>query len=181
MGEEINDSDLLLELKAGRECAFDYIFRKYFRSLCAQAYSYVNDYDQAQSLVQECFIKLWESRDSVDKIKSLSSYLAFMVRNKCIDYIRKDKSLRLLHEKVVENTDSIGSDDHLLASEFEENLIIALATLPERSRLAFEYSRFENLTYKEIAKEMEISVKGVEALISRALKSLCAELKDYLP
>ena len=65
--------------------------------------------------------------------------------------------------------------------EFEEKLVVVLSNLPERCRIAFEYSRFENLTYPEIAEKMGISVKAVEALISRALKTLRIELKEYLP
>ena len=80
---------LLQELQKGQERAFDYIFRKYYKALCAQANAYVKDLDKAQSLVQECFIKLWENRANSDKINNLPSYLAFMVRNRCVDYIRK--------------------------------------------------------------------------------------------
>lgn len=175
-------SDFLIsELQNGQENAFDYIFRKYFKALCAQANLYINDLDKAQSLVQDCFIKLWENRENASTIKNLSSYLSFMVRNHCIDYLRKTKSLKALHENAQKETALIDSEDVLFNSEFEEKLIVVLAELPERSRMAFEYSRFENLTYKEIAKKMGISVKAVEALISRALRTLRIELKDYLP
>lgn len=172
---------LLLELQNGQERAFDYIFRKYFKALCAQANVYVNDLDKAQSLVQDCFIKLWINRKEAGNIKNLSSYLTFMVRNQCIDHIRKTKSLKILHENAETETEIEDSEDLLNSHEFEEKLVLILAALPERSRMAFEYSRFENLSYKEIAAKMDISIKGVEALVSRALKTLRKELKDYLP
>jgi RNA polymerase sigma-70 factor (ECF subfamily) len=180
-GEKNTIDFLMFELQNGQERAFDYIFRKYFKALCAQANSYVNDIDKAQSLVQDCFVKLWINRESAGGIKNLPSYLAFMVRNQCVDYLRKTKSLQNLHEEAQKETTETYAEDSIFKSDFEEKLIIVLSELPERSRMAFEYSRFENLTYKEIADKMGISVKAVEALVSRALKTLRTQLKDYLP
>ena len=170
-----------LELQNGQERAFDYIFRKYYKALCAQANAYVNDLDKAQSLVQSCFVKLWENRDELDKIKKLSPYLSFMVRNRCIDYLRKTKTFEQVHEVYDVCDTDIHTEDTILFREFEERLIVALTALPERCRVAFEYSRFQELSYKEIAEKMDISNKGVEALISRSLKILRKDLKEYLP
>lgn len=179
--EKNNRDDFLIsELQNGQERAFDYIFRKYYKALCAQSNAFVNDLDKAQSLVQDCFVKLWLNRKEA-KIKNLSSYLAFMVRNQCVDHIRKTKSLKKLHENAEKGIIEANSDDLMIAREFEGKFIVILTSLPERSRIAFEYSRFENFTYKEIAEKMNISVKAVEALISRALKTFRKELKDYLP
>lgn len=180
--ENHSNTFLLAELKNGRESAFDFIFRKYYKALCAQAMPYVNDLDTAQNQVQECFIKLWEKRTEADSIQNLAGYLSFMVRNQCIDYLRKTKVMDRAHKNESEKTDIEDSaENKLLLHEFEEKLVIALVNLPERCRMAFEYSRFENLTYSEIAIKMNISVKAVEALVSRALKTLRIELKDYLP
>ena len=179
---EFNTFEFLLsELQNGQERAFDFVFRKYYKALCAQANAYVRDLDKAQSLVQECFMKLWENRKGVGEIKDLPTYLSFMVRNQCVDYLRKVKSLENLHENFETETIEANCEASLLSREFEERLIVILSSLPERSRIAFEYSRFENLTYKEIAGKMNISVKAVEALASRALNILREELKDYLP
>lgn len=181
VGKNNTTDFLLLELQNGHERAFDFIFRKYIKALCAQATAYVNDTDKAQSLVQDCFVKLWVNRKEAGKIKNLPAYLTYMVRNQCIDYIRKTKSLQTLHENAKEDTTTNNSEDLLLSHDFEEKLVEALASLPERSRMAFEYSRFENKKYTEIAEEMGITTKAVEALISRALKTLRTELKDFLP
>lgn len=178
--KDYNVTFLLSELQQGRESAFDFIFRKYYKALCAQANGYVHDTDLAQSLVQDCFIKFWEHRSQAGQIESLPGYLSFMVRNCCIDYLRKKKEQTDLLS-VPDTSEESSSDVELLSREFEEKLVVALSHLPERCRQAFEYSRFENLSYTEIAERMDISVKAVEALISRALKTLRLELKDYLP
>ncbi|MCF6332712.1 MAG: RNA polymerase sigma-70 factor [Draconibacterium sp.] len=181
IGKPETNEFLLSELQRGQERAFDFIFRKYYKALCAQAAAYINDIDLAQSLVQDCFIKLWENRGDAGNIKKLPAYLSFSVRNKCIDHLRKTKSIENLNENSELKSQDSSSEYYLLSREFEERLVVVLSSLPERSRMAFEYSRFENLTYSEIAEKMNITVKAVEALISRALKKLRKELKDYLP
>ncbi|MCG6190669.1 RNA polymerase sigma-70 factor [Maribellus maritimus] len=176
-----NNEFLLLELQRGQESAFDYIFRKHYKVLCAFANAYIHDLDKAQSLVQDCFIKFWENRENAGNIKNLSSYLTFMVRNLCLDYLRKIKSMDKVYKGIANQVETHENEDGLLSREFEEKFVKALYAVPERSRVAFEYSRFEELTYKEIAGKMGVSVKAVEALISRALKILRKELKEYLP
>jgi len=177
-----NNSFVLAELARGQERAFDFIFRKYYKALCAQATVYVKDIDEAQGIVQESFIKLWGKREEAESIKNLPSYLTSMVRNQCIDHMRKVNVLNKTHQQGAANDEVENTTENLvLAHEFEEKLVVVLSNLPERCRIAFEYSRFENLTYPEIAEKMGISVKAVEALISRALKTLRTELKEYLP
>ena len=179
-----NDPDyLLISLRRGDEVAFDFLFRKYYKAACAQANIYLKDIDLSESLVQECFIKLWQKRTELDQILNFPSYFSSMVRNKCLDCLRRRK-LQGIDESEADNclcADSFEADVPLLYHEFEEKLLEALSELPERCRIAFEYSRLEGLTYTEIAQKMGISVKAVEALISRSLKILRLRLKDYLP
>ncbi|MEG3658455.1 RNA polymerase sigma-70 factor [Arenibacter palladensis] len=178
--EQTPDEFLISELKNNREEAFDCIFRRYYKGLCVYATNYVYDLDQAQSLVQDCFVKLWANRDRADSIESLPAYLSRMVRNRCIDHIRQVKSLEKLHEKLELEEFVINAENSLLSREFEELLVKAISGLPKKSKMAFEYSRFENLTYKEIGVKMNISSKAVEALLSRALKLLRKDLQPYI-
>ena len=175
------DSFLFGELKAGNDHAFDKIFNDHYQNLCRFAYAIVHDEDAAQSLVQHVFIKLWENRASLDHIKQLIPYLTSMVRNHCINFINRQKKNFSLSDIPEDIQTGNTTENQLDLLELEEKLVIALTALPERCKLAFEYSRFENLTNKEIAEKMEITTKGVEALIGRALKSLRVSLIEYLP
>ena len=179
--ENYTDEFLISELRNGQERAFDFIFRKYYKLLCVQANVYVKDADKAQSIAQDCFVKLWVNREEADRINHLLSYLSAMVRNQCLDYLRKSNLAKSLHEKIEQEKSFANSEDSIIAREFEERLLAILSSLPERSRVAFEYSRFENLSYSEIAEKMNISTKAVEALLSRSLKALRKGLKEYLP
>ncbi|NEW83086.1 MAG: RNA polymerase sigma-70 factor [Mariniphaga sp.] len=175
------DSFLFGELKAGNARSFDKIFNDHYQNLCRFANSFVHDEDTAQSLVQHVFVKLWENHTSLDHIEHLLPYLTSMVRNQCLNYISREKRNIKISDFPEETQIGNTTENQLNLNELEEDLIIALSTLPERCKIAFEYSRFENLTNKEIAQKMEISIKGVEALIGRSLKSLRISLADYLP
>ena len=175
------DRFLFEEFKSGNSRAFDKIFTNHYPNLVRFAYSIVHDEDTAQGLVQQAFIHLWENRASLDHVEQLTPYLTTMVRNQCLNFIKREKrNLKMADipaDAQTENTTENQVDMH----DFEEQLIIALSTLPVRCKMAFEYSRFENFTNKEIAHKMDISTKGVEALIGRALKSLRISLSEYLP
>jgi len=175
------DSFLFEELKSGNSRAFDRIFNDQYQNLCRFAYSIVHDEDTAQSLVQHVFIKLWENRASLDHVDHLTSYLTTMVRNHCLNFIKREKRNTKLEDIPADAQAENTTDNQIDVHDFEEQLIIALSALPGRCKMAFEYSRFENFTNKEIAQKMEITPKGVEALIGRALKLLRISLSEYLP
>ena len=175
------DSFLFEEFKSGNSRAFDKIFNDHYQNLCRFACSIVHDQDTSQSLVQQVFVNLWETRGSLDNIERLVPYITAMVRNQCLNSIKREKrSIGLTEIPANFNFDN-STQDQIDMRDFEEHLIIALTSLPDRCKVAFEYSRFENLTNKEISLKMDISVKGVEALIGRSLKLLRISLADYLP
>ena len=182
MNSESEENDLFLftQMLQGKEEAFDYIFRKYYKILVLQAIRFVHDQDSCQSLVQDCFVRFWEKRHELSNIENLYSYLFFMVRNRCIDHLRELH--RNNHFQITNQTDipEFITEEKIDANDLSFHLWDAIAKLPDRSRKAFEYSRIDGFTYSEIANKMGISNKAVEALVSRALKSLRANLVDFL-
>ncbi|MCL4484137.1 MAG: RNA polymerase sigma-70 factor [Bacteroidetes bacterium] len=182
MNERVRlDNFIFEELKAGNTRAFDKIFNDHYPNLCRFAFSIVHDEDTAHSLVQQVFVKLWENRAVLDHIERLTPYLATMTRNHSLNFVKQKKRNIQFADIPADVQTGNTTEDQIDADTFEEQLIIALSLLPERCKMAFEYSRFENLANKEIALKMEISLKGVEALIGRALKSLRISLAEYLP
>ena len=149
--------------------------------MCFKSEFLIKDQDAAQEIVQLCFIKFWERRKELTEIKEISGFLSTMVRNKSIDYLRKDNSKKTTVEDLKYSEQEYSQDNMAFSTELEEVLMEAILQLPPRCREAFEYSRFEGMTYAQIAKKMNISQKAVEALIARSLKILRSELVDYLP
>jgi len=174
------DHVLLLELKEGNSKAFDLIFRRYYDNLCRLCYSFIHDADMSQNLVQNVFIKLWERRFVMGKVSNLGGYLTVMVKNQIADYI-SDYKKHQFDSEFNKNIADFSTENEIQEREFEERLTISLAKLPPRCKQAFELSRFDNLSNKEIAAKMKISIKGVEALIGRSLKLLRVELSEFLP
>lgn len=178
---ERQDTFLFSELKAGNPRAFDKIFKSLYPILSRYACSILHDHDKSQSLVQEVFVRLWENRFSLDHVRNLPAYLTSMVHNESLNYLRHEKknvSLASFPPGLkVEESDQ----QSMGASDFMESLVAALSNLPSRCREAFEMSRFENMTNVEIAAKMGISVKGVEALMTRTLKILRRSLSDFFP
>lgn len=174
------DHFLLMQLQLGKEEIFDFIFRKYYKILTIQAIRMIHDQDSAQSLVQDCFVRFWEKRFDLQNIEDLYSYLFFMVRNRCVDHLREGK--RLHHVPITDQSDfpEYKTEEAIDAKDLTTQLWQAIANLPDRCQKAFEYSRIDGLTYSQIAFKMGISQKAVEALISRSLKLLRANLADFL-
>ena len=163
------------------ENAYSILYLRYYSALKAYASLFLPQAD-TDDIVQSVLMGLWKKRQRIQITDSLSSYLFLAVRNRCLDVIRRDVyrnrvmselKLSLLDEGVDYNLHSL--------SEIKMLIRQALDELPPEIRRAFEMSRFEGRTYKEIADEMGVSVKTVEYRISQALKKLKASLADYLP
>src|SRR6478672_8724061 len=84
-----NDKDNVIGL--GKEKTFDYFFRQYFAALCFFAQSIIHNEEDTKDIVQDCFAKLWNDKAIKEKTDTVKSFLYTMVRNRCIDYVRKKK------------------------------------------------------------------------------------------
>lgn len=163
------------------EQAFRSLFFEFFSPLCVFAHRYIDSWPACEDIVQETFFKIWKNRKNIEIKTSSRNFLITSVRNSCIDYIRKQETEENWRSKEFERTSSLASEDLYSTVELEEMFNTALTKLPENIRVVFEMNRFEGITYSRIAEEQNISIKTVEAYMSKALKHLRHELKDYLP
>ena len=154
------------------------MFREQFKPLCNFALKYVRDWDEAKGLVHEVFIAVWEKFDRLPPDTQYRSYLYTAVRNRCLNYIR-DKKTHVSFDSVPENQ-LIEVQTNLETSELEREIEIAIRLLPEKCRMVFELNRLEGLKYAQIAEKMGISVKTVEAQMSKALGLLKKHLSEFL-
>ncbi|MCD4746117.1 MAG: RNA polymerase sigma-70 factor [Bacteroidales bacterium] len=160
---------------------FEQMFKDYFNILCNFAQSYNIDEDNAKEITQEVFINLWQKKETIDTKKSIKSYLFTSVKNRCLNYIRDQKKFRSnILDIEIADFDFSFENDVFTESELQSKIDNAISNLPEKCRQIFKLSRFEELKYKEIAEKLDVSVKTVEAQISKALKILRNDLKDYI-
>lgn len=164
---------------------FDKLFIQYSKPLFYYASKFVDD-EAARDIVQDVFMKLW-SDSSITIKHSLNSLLFKMVRNSCLQYLEKQKVRTKYAESAKQKLQEeelrfyMEEKTSLIEQELENKLNEVLNGLPERCRQVFVMSRFENKKNKEIAEELDISVKAVEKQITKALATIRAEMKDYLP
>jgi len=174
---------LALRIKLGDEQAFELFFYKFNSRLCAFANKFLDDPEEAQEVVQDIFVKIWESRDEIDPESSLKSYVFKCVQNLSINRLRRKKvesRYTEIYRLVYIDNVEFSAHESLLAKELEAHIIHSINKLPSECRKIFELSRSEGLKYREIAEALHISVKTVETQMSKALRSLRHELSDYI-
>ena len=172
------DDTLLSEIKRNDLNAFDELFRRYYAGLCAFAMQYVSKED-AEEVVQDTMVWLWENREYVIVDVSLKGYLFRTIRNKCLSHIARDKMKEKVHTEVLERSHAQDEEDVCITKEMGKNIEEEMAKLPDSYRVALEMNRFEGKTYKEIAGELNVSPKTIDYRIQQALKALRKGLKEY--
>ena len=168
-------------LKQGDTKAFDDIFRSYYQPLCIYAKKILQgDPMQAEDIVQQTFVKLWETRTKIDIQTSLKSYLYKSVHNTALNKLRHLKTKTKYQEHALRQLELHRSYQPEAHQELSQKIQAAISSLPKQCRYIFELSRFEELKYREIADQLQISVKTVETQMGKALKILRSQLAEYL-
>lgn len=179
----IQEKDVIERLRNGERTAFELLFQFYYPGLVIYATQFAVDRLQAEDIVQNLFVRLWEKRQRVQLVGSLKSYLFTSVRNSCLNTLKHQK----VENKYVEQLYDLSEKNLLyqpnlyIASELQEIILGAIDKLPERCREVFVMSRLEQMKNDEIAEKLDLSKRTVETHISHALKILRVELTDYLP
>ncbi len=161
---------------------FESIFRDYYNELCSFAFKYLKDPQDAEEIVQEMFVKLWEKKDNISISSSIRSYLYNSVKNNCLNkikHIQIREKYKEHNEELIKNTDN-SIDQQLEATELDEKITISIEMLPKARKKIFIMCRYDGLKYREIAKKLDISIKTVENQMGKALKFLRSELIDYI-
>jgi RNA polymerase sigma-70 factor (family 1) len=177
-------------LKEGDPKAFESVFKFWYEPLVHFADEYIADLESARNIVQNIFMKLWEKHAMVDPDSNLKSYLYMATRNACLSHIRHIRLETAYFEKSRKSYEDLQLNYEALEelkmeqidfSNLEKLIQDTIDSLPERCREVFLMSRYEDLKNKEIAEKLNISVKAVEANITRALIKLRENTMEYLP
>jgi len=156
---------------------FKKLYLSTYGALVNYAYSRTKDMELSREIVQNVFVKFWKNNENIEIKNSMKSYLYSMVRNNIIDHYRKEDRITSMEDipgniaYYIEEAEM--SEDKVY--EFRYNLKKALATLKDKRRKIFELSKFEGLTYSEIAQYLKVSERTVEDNIAKALK----EIRQY--
>ena len=161
-----------------KEAVVESLFRDNFEPLSRLAMKYIGDFDNSKDIVHEVFISFWQKFDALPADTQYKAYLFTAVRNKSLNHLRDRKK----HANIVDAELQTSPEDEnsLEAQELAREIDFAMNMLPERCRKVFELSRFEGMKYGQIADQLEISIKTVEAQMSKALRLMREHLKDFL-
>lgn len=159
---------------------FEDIFRKMYLPLGMYALRIVDDADVSEDMVQNAFMKAWETIEAGKAIDNFSGYIYFAVRNECISWLRGQKEF-VGPEEIPEI-----DDEAIDTSERDARIWRAIDSLPEKCRLVFLMSKRDGLSNEEIAEELDISVKTVKNQMTKAFSRLREALSSghkpfYLP
>lgn len=184
--EEFDQNKLQSELKEGSSDAFYKIYECYNSLIYHLAFQYLQNSEDARDVVQETFIRLWESRKNLNIDKSLVNYIYTIAKNQCINILLKRKNSFKYREKLKQkeislNLKALYNTDPSVLFKKEIEIIIkqVLEESSSEARKIFSLSRNTGKTNKEIARELNISIKTVEYHIAKVLKVLRIRLKDF--
>lgn len=173
-------------LRKGEKKAYEAVYNEFFGVLYHLCLNYIPNARVSEEIVQDTFMKLWEIRETLNEQMNIRNFLYTITKNNCLNYLRNQK-IALKHQENIkylemqfnyEALERLGN--YLQFEELRNKIEAAVEMLPAEIRETFRLSRFEELSYREIADRHGISIKTVEARISKALRILRVELKDYL-
>lgn len=183
METSINATDraILALLRKDDEQAMERIFDTYYTYLVTTAYHVLMDDHQAKDLVQDVLFHFWTKRDDLTIESGLKSYLRRSVVNRSIDQIRRKKRFGVAEEFTDFNQadDRVSTQELMETSDLESAIMAAINTLPERCKLIFSLSRFENMSHAEISEQLDISKKTIENQMTKALKVVRQAVNKY--
>jgi RNA polymerase sigma-70 factor (ECF subfamily) len=169
-------------MQQGSEQALTELFRRYYTPLYIKAYKRIPFVYQAEEIVQDVFVNIWLKASMLDVTGNVKAYLYATLRNKILHELRTEATRAFHAEKLAEMTKQQHDDrclDAINAKQTEQYISEVIAGLSPHCREAFLLSRFEHLSYKEIAERMHISINTVEKHVSKALRILKSKLNEY--
>lgn len=177
-----DDQELLAKVKNNDQEAFEVLYHRYFAQLSRYAYKRLREEDLTEELVQDVFIEFWKKRATLDSNGNIAGLLFAILRNKALHELRA----RMIQNKHMEaythlrmNDSPVENAESLYEQEVRKKMETAIARLSPQCKEAFTLSRYELLSYKEIAARMNISVNTVEKHVGKALIIMRQEFRDY--
>ena len=169
------------KIKEGDAATFEKIFRLYYAALCMYAFSMTGRYDIAEEIIQDVFYNIWKDREHLQVYRSLKNYLYGAVRNHALRYLEQERVQQHYSEMMLNDSPPTDcSPQELLEYKELESLVAnLLKKLPERRRQIFLMHRMERKKYKEIADFFAVSVKTVEAEMTKTYQALRQAIEKY--
>lgn len=177
---QITDEALLVAIRQGDYMCYNQLFTRYYARLCQYVYSLLENKEDAEDVVQDLFLNLWNNRQKIDVRTNGTGYLYTMAKNISLNHLRTTKNYRALLEKQAQEP-SDNETSLIDTDEFRIALYDCIERLPERSRQVFLLYRIKGLKQKEISEKLNISIKTIKNQLYISLQKLkkCIEIKGF--
>ncbi|WP_179333184.1 RNA polymerase sigma factor [Winogradskyella costae] len=175
-----DNTKLIEALKSGNTNAYTFLVKQYNQKLCVYAFSLSHDHDLAQDIVQNVFIRTWQQRHKLKSEFVIHRFLYKLTYNEFIDQYRKMKSTMVLEKKYIDALDTILEEEDN-KPRFEKLIDLVkteIENLPPKCKQTFLLSKQEGLTNIEIAEYQNVSIKTVEAQITKAFSIIRKNTKE---
>ncbi len=179
----LNELIILAKIKEGDIKAFEEVFRRYYSPLCWYAAGITGNMESAEEIVEELFYTLWKNKEQLQIFQSLKSYLYRSVRNEAVQYCEHQEVRERYCTAVRTEGELETPPDPQREMEYKELQALiqqVLDKLPVRRREIFHMHRKQGLKYAEIALSLSLSVKTVEAEMTKVLRTLRSEIDKYI-
>jgi RNA polymerase sigma-70 factor (ECF subfamily) len=176
------EKELVKKLKEGDSFAFEVLFYKYRNKVMGFARKMVPAQIDPQEIVQEVFVKVWLKKETINPDKDVQSYLFAIAKHLILDHLKSavNRKLYFVEEHFQQDLMIDDVSDGSKSNDKEEKLFNLLQQLPERRKEIFCLSRFEGLSYKQIAERLNISENTVDSQIRNALAFLRKEFRKIV-
>jgi RNA polymerase sigma-70 factor (ECF subfamily) len=184
MSPEFGDPDieLMLRFQKGDERAFEELVKKHSRGLLNLVYRYLGDASRAEDVSQDIFVKVYRARMKYEPKARFSTWLYRIAVNHCLNEIRSRKSQPALAAPVndlLEEPSGENPDSRISRAELQAAVKAAIDALPENQRMAVILARYEEMSYDEIARTMDLSLEAVKSVLFRAKENLKEALSRF--
>src|SRR5688572_26999884 len=177
----LSPEDICSQLAAGSQATLQLLIKTYYSDLYKFTWKFVRSQEVAEELTQDIFIYLWENRENLNINSAVKAYLFTMARNRAFNYLKsRVAKMSIVADEVPETyaANSQTPEEEMSNNELEKLVAEGIEMLPEKCRIVFNLSRQEGMSYAQIAEELQISTKTVEAHMGTALKKLRTFLRS---
>lgn len=171
------DKEILDKLKVGNQSGYKDLFNLYYIPLSVYSFKFCDSFEEAEDIVQDIFVKFWDDQLYLKLTDAIGPYLFKSVKNNTLLYLKKTAKYRF--EEIENQVNKLISDEVFEVeniTEEKKKLYDEIEALPEKSKEVFKAIVLENMKYKEVAEQLDISVNTVKTHYARALKQLRSKL-----
>lgn len=172
------EPQLLQQAAQGSREAYAVLYQYYLPRLYKYLYGIIRSKEETEEILQDIFLKLWEKKEDLSAIKTLNSYLFRIARNKLMNHYDHQRVMQKAADYIGQQDEAIGStvEDHYIYKQYNEVVQKALSTLPPKRRQVFEMSAQQDLSYDQIAEELNIS----KSMVKKQFYAANSYVKEYL-